>query len=215
MRRLSDLFDVTVDDLTALPGFAQKSAEKLVAAIDARRSTELARFLHALGIPEVGTTVARDLASHFQSVDALRAADRETLESVPGIGPKMSEQIRAFFDDERSMEVVDALLAKGLELSAPESKADGPLSGKRFVFTGGMESMSRGEAKRLVEELGGKVTSSVSKETDFVVAGANAGAKLEKATALELDVLTEEQFTELLTNPDAHVAADDGAAEEA
>ncbi|TVP75386.1 MAG: NAD-dependent DNA ligase LigA [Gemmatimonadales bacterium] len=195
----ADLFDLEADQVEALPGFAEVSARKLVEAIAARRRTELARFLHGLGIPEVGATVARDLAHHFRSLDAFLAADREVLEAIPGIGPRMSEVITEFVSEERTRAAIDELALRMEALTVPEEPgAGGPLEGQTWVFTGGMEEMTRTEAKRRVEALGAKATSSVSGKTDVLVAGEGAGSKLEKARELEVEVLDEAEFLERL-----------------
>jgi DNA ligase (NAD+) len=201
---LADLFDLTVEDLVHLPGFAQKSAKNLVGAIQSRKHTELARFLHGLGIPEVGSTVARDLARHFGALDPILEADPETLEAVPGIGPKMSAQIHAFLHDVRNRSAIQQILSKGMRLEAPRVSSDGVFSGIRFVFTGALEGFSRSEAKRRIETLGGKVTSSVSKETDYVVVGADPGSKMDKAIELGVTVLDETEFVHLLEEPAPH-----------
>lgn len=195
----ADLFGLTAEELEALPGFAEKSASNLAAAIQRRRRTELARFLHGLGIPEVGVAVAADLARNFRTLDALMGADRETLEAIPGIGPRMSEQITDFFADASNRRAVDALAQEMEELSVPEEVGgDGPLAGKKFVFTGGLPTLSRSQAKKLVEAAGGKVVGSVSSETDYVVAGEAAGSKLEKAKELGVEILDEGAFLKLL-----------------
>ncbi len=199
VRGLADLFDLASVDLMELEGFAEKSATNLVEAIQAQRAPELRRFLLALGIPEVGVTVARDLALHFRAFDALRRATREELEAVAGIGPRMSEAITGFFADPRNQAVIDAILSRGVEPLPPEEPAaEAVLAGKTFVFTGGMERRSRPEARKLVEAAGGKVAGSVSRATDYVVAGADAGSKLAKARELGLTVLSEEDFESLL-----------------
>jgi DNA ligase (NAD+) len=200
VRHLPDLFDVTVEQIARLEGYAEKSAGNLVAAIrDAARPT-LARFLYGLGIPEVGVTVARDLARHFGTLDALRAADRETLEAVPGIGPKMAEQIVTFFTDARTLGLLDALLdgRMAIDESAGASSSSDALNGKKFVFTGGLEQLTRNDAKTVVETLGARVTSSVSGSTDYVVAGSDPGSKYDKAVQLGVAVLTEAEFVALV-----------------
>jgi DNA ligase (NAD+) len=198
VKELADLFDLSVDDLQELPGFAEKSAINLVEAIQRRKTVELRRFLLGLGIPEVGEAVARDLALHFRTLRGLRTADREALEAVEGIGPIMSEAILEFFREPKNARAIDAILAKGLHLLSPETRSGRALAGKRFVFTGGMDLLSRSEAKELVEEAGGKAVSSVSSETDFVVAGEGAGSKLKKAQDLGLEILSEEEFLAIL-----------------
>jgi DNA ligase (NAD+) len=198
VRDLADLFHLTTGQLTALPGFADKSAKNLVAGIQAARSTELQRLVYGLGIPEVGATVARDLAAHFQTFPALREAGPDDLQAVRGIGPKMTEQILAFFGDPATKEALDRVYAEMRDLSAPEIGGAGPLGGKRFVFTGTLASMSREKAKLVVEAAGGRAVSAVSKETDYLVAGVGGGGKAEKAAKLAVPVLDEEAFLELL-----------------
>jgi DNA ligase (NAD+) len=196
---LADLFALDEVELRSLPGFAELKAANLVSAIAARRSTELSRFLFALGIPEVGVTVARDLAREFRSFDALRSATRETLEGVAGVGPKMADQIASFFEEPRTRASIDRLHLVIDELRVPASTADGgPLDGTRFVFTGGLDALSRSHAKRIVEAAGGRVSSSVSGETDYLVAGEGGGAKRDKAADLGVPVLTEQEFLEML-----------------
>jgi DNA ligase (NAD+) len=197
---LADLFDLEATQLERLPGFAEKSARNLVDAIERRKKVELRRFLFGLGIPEVGEAVARDLALHFRDLDSIRSADRESLEVVGGIGPKMSEVIHRFFHEEENARAIDALLSKGMELSSPVSVEGGGISlaGKKFVFTGGLPTLTRPEAKKMEEAAGGRAVSSVSANTDYVVAGENAGSKLDRAQELGLEILTEEEFLRLL-----------------
>ena len=199
VKRVPDLFELTADQLKELDGFAELSASNLVTAIDAARSTELARFLYGLGIPEVGVAVARDLARAFGSMEALRAADEERLVQVDGVGPIMAGRIVEFFAEPHNEENLDRLLSFMRELRAPaRPAAGGPLEGKTFVFTGGLEAMTRDEAKKRVEALGAKATGSVSKKTDFVVAGEDPGSKLDKAEKLGVTVLDEKEFLEKL-----------------
>ncbi len=199
VRELAELFRLTAQELEELPGFARRSAENLAGAIASRRRTELARFLFGLGIPEVGVTVARELARHFRSLGALRAADEEVLQEVKGIGPKMSRLIVDFFRDERNARAVDQVVHEMEELVPPPGAESGsgesaPLSGQTWVFTGSLEAVTRGQAKELVEGLGARATSSVSGSTDVVVAGPGAGSKLAKAQELDVEVLDEEAF---------------------
>jgi len=194
---LPDLFDVTAERLVELEGFAEKSATALVAAIAGARKTEVSRLLLGLGIPEVGEAVARDLARHFGSIEAVRAADAEALQAVPGIGPKMAEQIATFFATPQNAKVLDQLLAK-VEAKATAPLATAALAGLKFVFTGGLEKIGRREAKELVERFGARVVGSVSKATDFVVAGEDPGSKLEDATKHGVAVLDEAAFLALL-----------------
>jgi len=205
VRHLPDLFDLQPQQLAELEGFADKSAANLVDGIRAASHVELARFLYGLGIPEVGSTVARALARHFGSFNALAASGEEALQDVEGVGPIMSEQIAAFFEDPRNGEIVDALLSRvelveGEPAASESDRAAGtaPLDGLRFVFTGGLEGFTRQEAREKVEALGGRVTSSVSGGTAYVVAGEDPGSKLGKAHKLGVTILDEESFRRLL-----------------
>ncbi|MDT8368919.1 MAG: NAD-dependent DNA ligase LigA [Longimicrobiales bacterium] len=203
---LSGLFELDAARLVELPGFAEKSATALVEAIDRRRSTELARFLHGLGIPEVGQTVARDLARHFRSFEAIRAAEPAALEAVHGIGPRMSESIRGFFENEQVARQLDAVLERMRELTPPpEAPAlvDSPLAGKRFVLTGTLATLTRSAAKKLIEGVGGKVTGSVSKSTDYVVVGEDPGGKHDDAVKLGIETLDETAFVALIESAEA------------
>jgi len=195
---LPQLFELDAERLMALEGFAEKSATNLVSAIVAARETELARFIYGLGIPEVGVAVARELAGHFRSFEDFRAADVETLQTIDGIGPKMSEQITSFLGRARVAVVIDELRA--FINPVPPERAGDALTGLRFVLTGGLESMSRGAAKKRLESQGAKVTSSVSKNTNYVVAGQNPGSKLEKAQTLGVEIVDEAGLLSLLND---------------
>ena len=199
VRQLPDLFDLKPGQLEDLEGFAEKSAANLVDGIRRASHAELDRFLGGLGIPEVGEAVARQLARHFLSIDALREADEEALQEVDGVGPRMAEQIAGFFREPHNEQVLDRLLDGRVELTAPSGETvSTDLEGLRFVLTGGLESLSRGEAKEHLESLGAKVTSTVSSKTDYVVAGTDPGSKLAKAQELELEILDEAAFLDLL-----------------
>ena len=199
VKDLADLFDLTEEDLVPLEGFAEVSARNLVQGIEERRRVELARFLVGLGIPEVGVTVARDLALHFRGIAELRAGAPDDLEAVHGVGPKMSTAITAFLQQPRVSEALDRLLAKGFELSVPEVPSDDvpdDWAGKRVVLTGSLKGYTRSELKRVLQGLGARVTGSVSARTDCLVAGANPGSKLAKARELGVEVLTEDALLE-------------------
>jgi len=204
VRHLPDLFDLTAEQLTPLEGFAQKSAAKLVEAIEKASHTEMPRFLFGLGIPEVGVAVARDLSRHFGTFANLRAADEAALQQVPGVGPRMAEQITTFFRDPGNAAILDQLLAK-LRLieteplpSVPEATAVKPLAGQKWVFTGGLSTLSRPDAQVHVESLGARVTGSVSKATTVVVVGEDAGSKAENAVKLGIKTMNEEEFLDFL-----------------
>lgn len=192
---LADLFDLTVEQLLPLEGFAEKSATNLVEAIAARREPELARFLTALGVPEVGVAVARDLARHFGRFDAIRRATREELEAVHGVGPRMSEAITAFFAEPRNDAAIQAILDRGVRPVESEPAPAAPAGADQgaAVFTGTIP-VPRSVAEAAWQAVGGRVVASVSKKTDFVVAGENAGSKLEKAEKLGVPVLNFDEF---------------------
>ncbi len=194
---LPQLFELEAETLMELEGFAEKSATNLVEAIAAARRTELARFIYGLGIPEVGVTVARELASHFRSFEEFRSADEETLQTVDGIGPRMAEQITSFLARPVVSAIVDDL--RGFIDPVPPPRSGDALAGLRIVLTGGLETMSRSEAGKRLEAQGAKVTSLVSKQTSYVVAGENPGRKLERAQALGVEVLDEAGLLVLLS----------------
>lgn len=199
VHRLPDLFDLDAAALMRLEGFAEKSAENLLAAIRAASNTELRRFLYGLGIPEVGVTVARSLAQHFKSMDAIMNASEDALIDVDGVGPIMAAQITQFFADSRNRATIEALLDGRVTIEPIEmSETEAVLDGLKVVFTGGLERFSRTEAKELVQSLGGKATSSVSKDTDYVVHGRDPGSKYEKAKSLGVRTLTEDEFIDFL-----------------
>jgi DNA ligase (NAD+) len=202
---LADLFRLKRDDLLQIERFAQRSAAKLVDAIQKSRRVELGRFLYAVGIPEVGAAVARDLAQHFRSLERLRRASREELENVPGIGPKMSDAIFEFFSDKRNQRAIDALLEAGLQIIDTKKAQRLPLSEKTFVFTGSLERFSRSEAQRLMESLGGNAASSLNSQTDYVVVGSEPGKKLDQAKAEGVKTLSEKNFIDLLREAGADV----------
>ncbi|MGE5407287.1 MAG: NAD-dependent DNA ligase LigA [Syntrophothermus sp.] len=191
---VADIYDLSEERLVGLERFAETSARNLVAAIDASRRQPFKRVLYALGLPGVGAVTAEALADHFGSIDALHEADPEAIEEVEGVGPIMAVQIHESLADEDTWALVEKLREKGLRLEADASerrRAGGPLEGKTVVLTGTLPRLTREEAAALVKSAGGKVTSSVSKKTDFVVAGESPGAKLAKAESLGTRVLDE------------------------
>ena len=203
VRNLADLYRLKKNDLLRLERFAERSAEKLVGAIQTRRRIDLGRFLYALGIPEVGAAVARDLAQKFRSLQSLRRASLEELQNVSKIGPKMSEAIVEFFSDKRNQRAIDALLEAGVKIIETKKLQRQPLSGTTFVFTGSLERFSRSEAERLVESLGANAASSVSSQTDYVVVGSEPGQKLEQAKSRGVKTLSETQFLDLVREAEA------------
>ena len=191
----ADLYSVTVEQLTTLERFAQKSAENLVAALVASKQQPLSRLLFGLGIRHVGAQAALLLARQFGRVDALIDATPEQLGAVRGIGEIIAQSVADYFADEKSRALVEQLRERGLTFTEPQAVvADGPLTGAVVVITGTLPGLSRGEATALVEAAGGRVTSSVSKKTTFVVAGEEAGSKLEKAIELGVNVIDEAEL---------------------
>ncbi len=189
----ADLYRLGILALANLERMGEKSAANLLAAIEASRHSTLARFIFALGIRNVGETTARDLARHFGTLDALMEADPATLTAVPDVGPVVARSLADFFAEPHNREVIEQLRAAGVhwEEGAPEAKASDALAGKTFVLTGTLPAMTRDEAKALIEAHGGKVSGSVSKKTDYVVAGDEAGSKLAKAQDLGVPVIDE------------------------
>ncbi|SOY44750.1 NAD-dependent DNA ligase LigA [Cupriavidus taiwanensis] len=205
VRTPADLYKLGVAKLAALERMADKSAANLVAAIDKSRATTMNRFIFALGIRHVGEATAKDLARHFGKLDALMAADEAALLEVNDVGPVVAQSIAHFFAEPHNVEVIEQLRAAGVHWpeSEPVAKTPAPLSGKTFVLTGTLPTLSREDAKELLEAAGAKVAGSVSKKTDYVVAGAEAGSKLDKAEALGVPVLDEAGMLALLAQAGA------------
>lgn len=189
-----DLYRLTMEQLLKLDRMGEKLATKILGNIEKQKSPRLAQFLQALGIPEVGEAMARDLAGHFGSVEKLMEASEEELKGLHGVGQRVAHSIRRYF--EKNRELVKGLLKAGV---APTALVQaGPMSGQVVVFTGGLSSMTRDEAKELVEALGGKISDSVSRNTTLVVAGEAAGSKLDKARKLGIKVIGESEFLKLV-----------------
>ncbi len=196
---IPDLYDLAVEDLAALEGWGETSAENLLAELAAATEPALADFLVALGVPEVGPTLARNLATHFGTLDAVMEADEDELRAVEDVGPTVAGEIREFFASERNREVVAALRERGVEPEAAEGAAGDELAGLTFVFTGALDGYTRDEAEDLVERHGGSATGSVSSNTDYLVVGADPGTtKREAADEHDVPRLTEEEFEALL-----------------
>ena len=203
VRTAADIYSLTAADLVALERMADKSAANVIAAIDRSRRTTLARFIYALGIRHVGEATARDLAAHFGSLAALMSASAADLLHVRDVGPVLAEAIFDFFAEPHNRAVIDALRKAGVQWpeGAPRRAAAGPLAGRTFVLTGTLPTLSRDEAKALLEAAGASVAGSVSKKTDYVVAGADAGSKLSKAQALGVAIIDEAAMQDLLRQP--------------
>ncbi len=198
VKSVVDLLTLDAQEVQKLDGFAELSAKNLVDAIEAAKHTTLDRFLYALAIPEVGTQTARDLAEAFGSLDAVLSASRDELEAVPGIGPIVAEAVYDFLSNPTTRKTVAELQKRGLTLEVTETTGGDDFAGLSFVFTGGLEKLTRSQAQEIVRSLGGRTASSVSAKTDYVVAGTDPGSKYEKAIELELKVLTEEEFLKML-----------------
>jgi DNA ligase (NAD+) len=201
VRSAADLYKLGVAKLAMLERMAEKSASNLWDAIEKSKSTTMPRFVYALGIRNVGEVTAKDLARHFGTLDALMDASVDQLQEAPDVGPVVAESIAAFFREAHNREAIEQLRAAGVhwtEGEPPVRAAPGPFAGRIVVLTGSLAAMSREEAKERIEALGGKVTGSVSKKTDYVVAGAESGSKLERAQELGVRVLDEAEFLKLL-----------------
>lgn len=200
IRDAADLYQLKEEDLVGLERMGKKSAQNLLAAIETSKEAGLARLLFGLGIRFVGAKVASLLARSFGSLEALKQTDASALTTIEEIGPRIAESVAAYFRDERNLALLQKLEAAGLKVreEQPEESGPKPFAGKTFVLTGTLTSMARPEAQALIEKQGGKVTSSVSKKTDFVVAGAEAGSKLTKAQELGVTVLDESAFLDRL-----------------
>jgi DNA ligase (NAD+) len=212
IRTLPELYKLGVAKLTALERMGEKSAVNLVAALEASKRTTLARFIFSLGIRQVGEATAKELARHFGALDRVMDASVEQLLAVPDVGPIVATSIRTFFDQPHNREVVEQLRAVGItwtehEPSAAADAASLPLAGKTFVLTGTLPTLGRDEAKDRIEAAGGKVSGSVSKKTHCVVAGSEAGSKLDKARELGLTVLDEAGLLALLAGQGADPSA--------
>ncbi len=206
IENVADLYRLEYEQVLELEGFAEKSAQNLIDRISDSKKTELPRLLFALGIPQVGESTAEQLANTFGSLEALSKTDLETLESLPDIGPIVAENIVLFFSEVNNQSVISSLLSAGVEY--PEIIFDDlpdldslPLSGKTIVLTGALQELSRSDAKKRLQALGAKVTGSVSKKTDLVVVGTDAGSKATKAEELGIDMVDEDGLMQLLSQP--------------
>ena len=198
-----DIFTLKKGDILALPRFAEKSADNVIQAVNAARTVTLPRFLAALSIPQVGEETAYDLAKHFGGIDRILEATYEEFESIYGVGPKVAESISGWLKDKDNRALVKRLL-KQVEIvqdAATGGAAAGgskKLAGKSFVFTGSMPTLDRDAAQQMVRDNGGDVSSSVSKKTSYVVAGDEAGSKLDKARDLGVAIIDEAEFLKML-----------------
>jgi DNA ligase (NAD+) len=208
---LADIYRLDLKTLASLDRMAEKSAQNILDALNQSKKTTLARFIYALGIRNVGEATAKDLARHFGGLSAIEVAGVEELQQVPDIGPIVAESILNFFAESHNVETIAQLIAPeeqggaGIHWDEHEpSVRGGVFSGKTLVLTGTLPNLTRDEAKMMIEAAGGKVSGSVSKKTDFVVAGAEAGSKLEKAQELGVDVINEAELLRLLSEANSN-----------
>lgn len=197
----ADLYNLKKEDLLPLERMAEKSAQNLIDAIEKSKQQPLERVIYALGIRFVGKTVAKDLASHFKSIKRLQETDIETMTEVDSIGPKIAESVYEFFRNSKNLDIIQSLQLADLTFEADEQEViSSALKGKKIVLTGTLPTLSRKEAAELIEKHGGKTSSSVSKNTDYVLAGDSAGSKLDKAHKLGISVITEKEFIDIINN---------------
>lgn len=193
----ASLYQIKKTDIEGLDGFGEKSAENIITAIEKSRSVPFHRFLYSLGIRHVGETTAKDIAKHFLTLDALRAASFEELSSVDGVGEKVAESLLTYFKDTANGELLRRLLGE-VSIQSEQKKASGKFSGFTFVITGTLPSLSRDEAKKIIEESGGKVAASVSKNTNYLLAGEGGGSKRDDAIKVGTTIIDEEAFKNML-----------------
>jgi DNA ligase (NAD+) len=198
VKNVADLYKLTKDDLLKLERMGEKSADNLLAEIEASKKLPLERVIYGLGIRFVGERTAQFLAEHFGSLDAIMNASAEQLEEVNEVGPRIAESIVEFFGDEHNRKLVSDLRKAGLTFAGQKKEKGTKLTGKTFVLTGTLERHTRDEAKKMIEDAGGRVSGSVSKKTDYVVAGSDAGSKLDKARELGVSVIGEEELEGLV-----------------
>lgn len=200
VKDVSDLYSLTEQDLLKLPLFKQKKASNLLSAIEKSKDVELSNFIYALGILNVGTKTAKDISKYFRTLDDLKNATVEELAKIRDIGDVVAKSIVDYFSNEKNLKLIDKLLSAGIKIknSTQSGKSEGIFAGKTFVLTGTLESFTRSEATALIEQNGGQTSSSVSKNTDYVLAGSEAGSKLNKAKTLGIEVMDEQTFKKLL-----------------
>jgi DNA ligase (NAD+) len=195
---VADLYDITKDQLIALERMAEKSAQNITDAIEASKEKPLSKFLYALGIRHVGEHISDILAQNVSRLDDFPKLSEDELKKVEEVGPEVAASVVRFFRDKKNRESIERLKKAGVKVIEPRVRARGKLADKVFVFTGTLRSYGREEARSMVDRLGAKTASSVSKKADFVVAGEDPGSKLDKAKELGIKILTEEEFKKMV-----------------
>jgi DNA ligase (NAD+) len=199
VKDVADIYKLTKDKLLSLERMGDKSAENILREIDNSKNLPLERVIYGLGIRFVGERTAQFLAEHFGSMDGIEAASEEQLQQVEEVGPRIAKSIVEFFAEPKNRELVNELRDAGLQFKGKKKERGTKLAGKTFVLTGTLAHYTRDEAKKMIEDAGGKVAGSVSKKTDYVVAGSDAGSKLDKARELGVAVIDEDGMQRLLT----------------
>ncbi|MGQ9843014.1 MAG: NAD-dependent DNA ligase LigA [Spirochaetota bacterium] len=200
IKTIADIYALTRDDLLQVERMGDKIVDKILDSINQRREVSLSQFLRALGIRNVGDHIAKVIARHIRSLDKLQELSPQDLMRIPEVGPGVAQSVYDFFHDSTSLKIINTMINNGVTVleEVVEEALENPFKGKTVVFTGTLKSMSRQEAESLIESLGGKASGSVSKKTDFVVAGVETGSKLEKATTLNVRILSEEEFLKMV-----------------
>jgi len=194
VRDASDLYDLKAERLTELDRLADKSAEALVAALEASKAQPLSRLLFALGVANIGEIAAKQIAKHFGTMDAIASATTDDVLAIHGIGETIAESLVSWFSDEKARRLIERLRERGLTFDEPQTQTGGALKGMIVVITGSLPTLSREQAAAMVEANGGRISSSVSKKTSFVLVGEDAGSKLEKARTLGVETIDEAEF---------------------
>jgi len=192
------LYSLTAEQLKTLDGFKDKKTSNITNAIEKSKSVELDKFIYGLGIDGVGKKTAKDLAAVFKSYDNLKNADFEKLTSIDEIGEIIAKNILEYFDNKKNIELIEKLFNAGVKPYYEQVKKEGVFTGEKFVLTGTLESYKRSEASKIIENLGGEVLTAVTKETTVVLAGESAGSKMDKAKALGIKIMSEEEFKNII-----------------
>ncbi len=200
IEKTEDIYLLTYDKIAAenLEGFKEKSINNIIQSIEKSKENELGKLIFALGIRHIGAKAGNLLANHFKNITAVMEAGVQDILKIDGFGEIMAESVVDFFGNEKSCELIKSLTESGVNMESHNVVSDTRFSGKTFVLTGTLPTLKRSEASKIIESFGGKTSSSVSKKTDFVLAGEEAGSKLDKANTLGIEVISEEQFMEMI-----------------